>query len=254
MNEFEIDSFLAEDRFLGLAESPNKHIEIYLNDKNPALLKGQLGTQQIPLFKMGDLKRNANYKGVDGLRANRAAAAAKTSKSQPVQTKQITLIGVGTLKTYFEPSSFELKVSNDLTGLGWTITGTSLKNVVNFDDKTQWLRFASPLLGYVAPTWNYSIHISISALASHNPEEIKNRVANYLAQYFSDLKLAVAGQTFDNEIPQSNSGGYQPNGNPPPSGKSLLDDLFGKIGLELGVSATTALLVGGVFVVLMFKK
>jgi hypothetical protein len=215
---------------------------------NPAASEsGELGSNIFPhlqYFKVGDLKKNADKKGIDGIRASRGIATqlarSQPAKTQPVETKQVTLVGVGTLRTYSEPSSFELKVSQELTAFGWTVTGTSIKNQVNFEDKTQWLRFASPLLGYVAPTWNYSINLSINALASHNAEEIKNRIANYLGQYFSDLKLAVAGQTFDT------GSGNNPGSNQKP-GESSVDAFLKSLGSSLGLS--TPLVVGGLLLV-----
>ncbi len=208
---------------------------------------GELGADvfhKLQYFKVGDLKKNADKKGIDGIRASRGIATqparSQPAKTQPVETKQVTLVGVGTLRTYTEPSSFELKVSNELTAFGWTVTGTSIKNQVNFEDKTQWLRFASPLLGYVAPTWNYSINLSINALASHNAEEIKNRIANYLGQYFSDLKLAVAGQTFD-------TGSGNNSGTNPKPGESSVDAFLKSLGSGLGLS--TPMVLGGLLLV-----
>lgn len=209
----------------------------------------ELGVNKLPYlqpFKVGGLQQSYRYSGVDGVRASRGVPT-QPARSQPasqpaqsVERKQVTLVGVGTLKTYSEPSSFELKVSNELTTLGWTVTGTSLKNQVNLEDKTQWLRFASPLLGYVAPTWNYSIAISINALASHNAEEIKNRVASYLAQYFSDLKLTVAGQTFDT----GSGNGAGNNSNP---GDSAVDKFLKSLGSGLGLS--TPMVAGGLLLI-----
>jgi hypothetical protein len=220
---------------------------------------GELGAP----FSIFDVGKFDPFKGVGNIISDakksvvsKPVIKVKLVKPSNVQKKQVTLIGLGTLKTYSEPSSFELKVSNELTALGWTVTGTSLKNKINFDDRTQWLRVASPILGYVAPTWNYSISISISALASHNSEEIKNRVANYLGQFFSDLKLAVAGQTFDNGAPQQQSTGVGngSNNNNNPEGDSSFDKFMKSLGGSLGLS-TPVIAVGiGVVVLIVLKR
>lgn len=216
-------------------------------------------------FKVGTLAGSYKYGGLEAIRASRAASA-PTSRAASAPTRRLTFTGTAdfTKSVATTEANVESKIRQDLTRNGWQISNLDVS-----------------LNGYYYGQAGINITAEVSnefSNESHRDQLNRTLLASGLfdgiaqAMVFSNVQLNVTGaekpsyvaptQTTISGTPTpnpNNSGGNSSNGSGNPNGDNS-GGIFGDwslpsvLGLGAGVSATTAIVVGGVFLLVMLKK
>ncbi len=221
------------------------HFKVYIY--SGANEDGELGKQIIPLFKVGDINKNANYGGIDAIRARRAGAFVSASTSVKVASpKTYTIAGtlgdnLGYKGAGVNASLIKADVLKQFGQLGW--------NVKTFD------------FDYYNDEKQYRFRMTTLVPASYNLEKVKllatdaflNFNGGWLGNYFTNVRLDASAQYVapnPSGNSDSNPSGYVPSGSLFSLEKSLDDiskGLFGSMG-------TSTLLIAGVLAVIIIVK